>query len=1473
MENAAYRWYNKRNGLFESAFPGTAERSEVYDVNSEKGLQRHLSPAGAWAFSVGTSIGWGSLVVTASTYLNQAGPLGSLLGLAAGAIVMLMIGWSYAYMIQCYPESGGAYAFTREVFGYDQAFLAAWFLAMTYFAILWANATSLPLFGRIFLGGVFRFGKLYTIFGYDVYLGEALLSMAAMVLAGLLLTRFKKAANRLMIVLVSLFSVCILIVFIGAMTGESGGLEPAYVPDSSALSQIVHIAVISPWAFIGFECVSHGTEEFAFDRKKTRKVLLISVVTTLALYGMITLLSVTAYPPEYENWLAYIKDLDHLEGLKALPAFYVADRYMGSFGVTLLMLSLLSLVLTSLIGNTVTLSRLAYALAKDRILPARFAEVNDRGIPASAVLLVVGFSFFVPLVGRTAIGWIVDVTTIGATLIYSFVSAAAAKSAKKVGDRREMWVGRVSLIVMVGFGLYILLPNLVEKGSLMKETYFLFIVWSVLGFVLFRWILRRDKEKRFGASIVVWVAIMALVLFISLIWMRQSMIASNEHMMANIQEYYSHADADGQRREDALFIADQVDIVQAENTRTILLATGMFAFALAIMLTNHSYLNKRSQESERLAIIDPLTGVKNKHAYLTEQSKLDAAIAEKRGQEFAIVVCDVNNLKKVNDTLGHKAGDEYIRDACRMVCEIFQHSPVYRVGGDEFVAILRGRDYLIRRELMIALHERSADHIRSGGTVVSGGLSEYDPETDTSAHDVFERADQLMYEEKKLLKGLDSAAKEDADGGEAQFLMEINQDDAILNVKRHVLIAEDEIISRLMLGDSLENDYEILYASDGLEALEQIMLHKNDLALVMLDLQMPRMSGVEVLKTLKSEPDTQNIPILVLTSDRSMEASCLRMGAVDFISKPYPAAEIILARVNKCIELSETREIIQSTARDSLTNLFNIDYFLRYVNLFDQHYRDKAMDAIVLDVNHFHMINERYGRQYGNSVLRGIGERIRAIAREVGGVGCRQGADTFLIYCPHLEDYTDLLEKASAGAGDGENASNRVRMRLGVYACVDKTLDIEHRFDYAKAAADSVKNSYIKSIGVYDAEMHRAELFKNRLVEDFRPSIEQERFLVYYQPKFDIRPERPLLCSAEALVRWDHPDFGLIGPGKFIPILEENGLILELDKYVWRRVANQIRAWKEQFGFSVPVSVNVSRIDTLTPDLKAIFLDILKSCRLTVDDMALEITESAYAEDSEQVISSVKELRGMGFRIEMDDFGTGYSSLGMLTNLPIVALKLDMSFIQSAFGEKRDMRLIEMVIDIADYLHIPVVAEGVETEEQYLALKAMGCDLVQGFYFSKPVPPQAFARFLIERAQQAMEAPREAAAADMSFPKMLTSDFERIFYIDLLTGHYLEFFTDSMGGFEILPDGRDFFRDMQEKLLKDVAEKDKEAVSDALTRDSLKSWAGRDEKFSLSFRSVGSGREKRYSLQTIQTRNGGGRHIAVGIRPEEESSI
>lgn len=247
------------------------------------------------------------------------------------------------------------------------------------------------------------------------------------------------------------------------------------------------------------------------------------------------------------------------------------------------------------------------------------------------------------------------------------------------------------------------------------------------------------------------------------------------------------------------------------------------------------------------------------------------------------------------------------------------------------------------------------------------------------------------------------------------------------------------------------------------------------------------------------------------------------------------------------------------------------------------------MDAIILDVNRFHMLNERYGKQYGDSVLSRIGRGVRQICREINGVGCRRGADTFLIYCPHREDYESILNKASEGLVDEDVSANRVRLRMGVYSEVDKSLQIERRFDYAKIAANTVKDGFYNAVGIYDTKMHEAELYKERLLEDFKPSLENNRFIVHFQPKYDIRPDKPVLTSAEALVRWDHPELGMISPGVFIPLLEDNGLILDLDQFVWRETAARIREWKDRLGFSVPVSVNVSRIDMLTPSLKSIF--------------------------------------------------------------------------------------------------------------------------------------------------------------------------------------------------------------------------------------------------------------------------------------------
>ena len=553
--------------------------------------------------------------------------------------------------------------------------------------------------------------------------------------------------------------------------------------------------------------------------------------------------------------------------------------------------------------------------------------------------------------------------------------------------------------------------------------------------------------------------------------------------------------------------------------------------------------------------------------------------------------------------------------------------------------------------------------------------------------------------------------------------------------KRKILVADDEFVNREILRNILQDEYEVLTSVDGPDTLEKIRECRGTLSLVLLDILMPGMTGMEVLKTVKADDGLSRVPIIVITSEQSAEVESLKLGAADFIPKPYPDVEVVKARVQKTIELSEDRQIIQRTERDTLTGLYNREFFYRYAEQYDQFHQEDRMDAILIDVNHFHTLNERYGKAFGDEVLRRISASLLSAAGEREMIIGRREADTFMVYCPHTEEHSEFLDSLQEIASKIDDVAGRVRLRMGVYPDAEKSIDMESRFDRAKMASDTVRGSVTNTVGYYDAALHKKELYAEQLIEGFSAAIQEEQFEIYYQPKFDIRPETPILTGAEALVRWQHPELGMISPGVFIPLFEENGLILQLDAYVWKKAAEQIRQWNEEFGYIVPVSVNVSRVDLFDPTLKDTLVDIVRSCGLNNTDLHLEVTESAYTQNSEQIISVVEELRILGFKIEMDDFGTGYSSLNMISDLPIDVLKLDMQFIRNAFKTGGKTYMIEIIVSIADYLGVPVIAEGVETEQQLDTLRNLGCDIVQGYFFSKPVPAKEFDAFILQRKE------------------------------------------------------------------------------------------------------------------------------------------
>ena len=539
-----------------------------------------------------------------------------------------------------------------------------------------------------------------------------------------------------------------------------------------------------------------------------------------------------------------------------------------------------------------------------------------------------------------------------------------------------------------------------------------------------------------------------------------------------------------------------------------------------------------------------------------------------------------------------------------------------------------------------------------------------------------------------------------------------------------VLVVDDQELNRDALGVILEDDYEVIFAENGQEALEAIEAHIDDLSLILLDLMMPVMNGFEVLERVRGDEQMNHIPVIVLTADKSAELRALQMGAADFITKPFDLPEVILARVGRIIELSEGRKLISAAEHDRLTMLYNRNFFFEYANRLYQFHPDVHMDAIVMNIEQFHSVNDLNGRDFGDDVLRIIGNEIRAFLAETEGIASRIEADRFDIYCVHQPDYAALLNRFQEKVNTiSPNVS--IQLRMGVKPWQEGVEPVA-LFDRARAACNMVRGDYQKPLMIYDEDMRTRELMNQRLLNDLRLAAEERQLKVYYQPKYDIQSDPPRLTSAEALIRWSHPELGLISPGVFVPLFEGNGLISVVDNYVWKEAARQVADWKAKYNFSLPISVNLSRADVYDPTLADRLIHLVEDNGLTFKELKLEVTESSYTENAKQLLELIARLREMGFEVEMDDFGSGYSSLNMLSAMPIDILKMDMSFVRHIEENPTDMRLVKLILDIAKSLELHVVAEGVETEGQLALLRDAGCDIVQGYYFSRPLPPEEF---------------------------------------------------------------------------------------------------------------------------------------------------
>ena len=548
-----------------------------------------------------------------------------------------------------------------------------------------------------------------------------------------------------------------------------------------------------------------------------------------------------------------------------------------------------------------------------------------------------------------------------------------------------------------------------------------------------------------------------------------------------------------------------------------------------------------------------------------------------------------------------------------------------------------------------------------------------------------------------------------------------------VNGKRQILIVDDEQVNRELLGYIAASHFDVLYASDGVSALKLMEENAHTLSLVLLDLNMPEMDGFQVMSKMMENEALKNLPVLVMTSEEDAEIDCLKLGAADFIAKPFRAPEVVIARMQRTIELYEDRTTIEATERDDLTGLFTRDYFFNYTAQYDMYHPDAKMDAISVNINNFHLINELYGREAGDNVLHHMGMYLLDLRDKTGATIARIEADQFLIYISSgVVNYEEISEDIDKHFDTFPDI--HVRVRSGIYRDVDKSIEMERRFDRAMQAANTIKDDYKVNIAYYDESIHQKRLFDMQLIDEFDEALEQGQFQLYFQPKYNIEGETPFLTSAETLIRWAHPVRGMISPGVFIPLFESNGLITKLDFWIWKKAIQCIADWKKKYNKDITLSINISRVDLYNHNLVSYLEDNLEEYGVSKDQVYLEITESAYSEETNQLVNVVDKLRGDGFKIEMDDFGTGYSSLAMLAKVPVDVIKMDMLFVSGMHSNEKRETMIQLVMDIAKYLKIRTIAEGVEDKETVDFLKSVGCSIIQGYYFSKPLPEEDFVK-------------------------------------------------------------------------------------------------------------------------------------------------
>lgn len=454
---------------------------------------------------------------------------------------------------------------------------------------------------------------------------------------------------------------------------------------------------------------------------------------------------------------------------------------------------------------------------------------------------------------------------------------------------------------------------------------------------------------------------------------------------------------------------------------------------------------------------------------------------------------------------------------------------------------------------------------------------------------------------------------------------------------------------------------------------------------------------------------------------------CCRVGFICAI--PGTSVTVTITDISDISTSSES--LSQSCTFDPLTHLLDRDSFCRLVDLLLQADPESAENGgyamLSFDLHRFKVINDLFGRDQGDRLLQHMAKVLRQHL-PLQGCACRMAADDFTVFIPTAENYPETLINTLQAAVSEYDLPFEINFHAGIYITNAEPLNANAMIDRADIAQHSIKGQYNLRFAYYDESMRRKLLGEQEMVGMMSAALSEEQFLVYYQPQYN--HSTGMLIGAEALVRWSHPELGLISPGVFIPIFEKNGSITNLDLYIFEKVCRFLRKAIDSHWAIVPISTNFSRYDVFMPDFVSMLENIRSRYDIPAKYLRVELTESAMMEGTVYVNTVIGQLHSCGYIVEMDDFGSGYSSLNVLKDIDLDIIKLDMNFLAESAQAHKGGTILSSVVRMAKWLQMPVIAEGVETVEQADFLKSIGCDYVQGYLYSRPLPEDEYAKLL-----------------------------------------------------------------------------------------------------------------------------------------------